>query len=170
MVEKNLLVDGLEINYEGLFDVQKLLAKIDELTGSKGYKKVEKERTEKVTENGKELFIELRPMKVPHPYHMLFIYMYVTIKDIEDVDIKINGKPAVVQKGKVNILINGWEWTDYEGKWEQTAWYTVVSTMFDKFIYRFSDKYAGEVTGDTHFVYDNLKAYLDLHKYLSEDQ
>lgn len=168
MVEKNLLVDGLEINYEGLFTVDGLFKKIDQLTGSKGYARVEKERSEKVTEKGKEIFFELRPAKVPHPYHMLFIYMYITIKDVEDIEIIIDGVKKIVQKGKVNIEVNGWEWTDFFGRWEQNPWYTVLSNVVDKFIYRFTDRYGNMVVGDTHYVYDNLKAYLDLHRYISE--
>ena len=47
MVEKTLVIDGLELNYKGLFDVNGLLKKIDKNIGARGYSKGEKRREEK---------------------------------------------------------------------------------------------------------------------------
>lgn len=169
MAEKNILVDGIEVNYEGLFDLQGLLRKFDELIKEKGYAKVEKERSQRVTPNGKEFFIELRPGKVPHPYHMIFMKIKMYCTEIEEVDAKIAGKPKRLEKGKVTILMDAWEMTDYENRWEQTPWYTVWSQVVDKIFYKYMNRFQGPVIGDVHYIRDNLQAYLDLHRYLIED-
>lgn len=169
MVEKNLLVDGIKFEYEGLFDLQKLLYKIDELTIKKGYARVEKERSQKVGQNGKDFFIELRPTKKPHPYHMLMIKIKIYAEDVKIVDVKIDGVSDKLERGKVKIIFDGWEYTDFMFRWEQKPWYHVARNVFDKFVYKFIGKYSGTVVEDTHYLYDNIKAYLELHRYAIED-
>ena len=46
MVEQKHLVDGLELHYEGLFDLNDLLKTIDKYTAERGYTKAEKRRQE----------------------------------------------------------------------------------------------------------------------------
>ena len=64
MSEKKLVIDGLELHYEGLFDLNNMLNAIDKYAAERGYSKGEKRRQEKVTPSGKEFNIELRPTKV----------------------------------------------------------------------------------------------------------
>ena len=63
MTEKNLIVDGLELHYKGLFDLQRLLKEIDRYSSERGYTKGEKRREEKITTSGKEFSMELRHIK-----------------------------------------------------------------------------------------------------------
>ena len=165
MAEKNLIVDGLEINYSGLFDLQGLLKTIDDMTASRGYRKAEKRRAEEVTETGKEFSIELRPSKVKQAEVALSMKIRISVKNLQTVDVTIDNLPAKLDTGDVNVIIDGWEVTDWESRWEQTAWYMFFRNLYDRFIKKFVGKYEGEVIDDTHFVYNNIKAHLELHKY-----
>ena len=56
MTTKRLVVDGLELNYDGMFSLKSLLDNIDKSLSSRGYAKNEKRRTEKVSEDKKNLW------------------------------------------------------------------------------------------------------------------
>ncbi len=71
MSEKKLYLDGLELTYEGLFNLNELLKAIDVMIKDRGYVKGEKRREEVIKSTGREFSIELRPVKKKTDYFVL---------------------------------------------------------------------------------------------------
>ena len=63
MSEKKLYLDGLELIYEGLFNLNELLKAINAIVKDRGYVKGEKRREEVIKSTGREFSMELRPVK-----------------------------------------------------------------------------------------------------------
>ena len=53
------------------------------------------------------------------------------------------------------------------GKWEARAEYTMIRTIFDKFLFRSKSKdYEGMVKSDATELKDELSSFLNLNKFL----
>lgn len=166
MAEKQLVLDGVEVNYEGIFDVDQLLKSIDRYSSEKGYAKSEKERKEKVTASGRELYMELRHTKAKTPYFVLMIKMRLHVTNLKDIDVEVDGRKEKLNKGKVNIIFDGWTTSDFGERWTQKPFYYFLISLYERVGHKIKmDKYYGELISDCHYVRDNLKAFLDLHKF-----
>ena len=165
MSEKKLYLDGLELTYEGLFDLRELLKTIDGLIKQKGYVKGEKRRAELVRAAGREFSIELRPVKKKTDYFVLMVKMRVSITDMTDVEVVKDDIRTIMNKGSINILFDAWTTTDYEFQWQQKPLFYFFRNLFERVIYKFHvDRYADELMDDTHFLYNNIKAFLNMGK------
>ena len=169
MVEKQLYIDALELNYKGLFNVRDLLDTIDKLVKERGYKKSEKIRQELVKKGSKYLTIELRPTKAMTEYYSLMIKMRITIDNLKEVDVIIDNRKRKMQSGDINIIFDAWTTTDYEFRWEQKAWAWLLRGFFEKIFFRVhTDKYVSILIDDTHYIYNNVKAHLNLHRFITK--
>jgi hypothetical protein len=158
------VIDGLELHYNGLFDLSDFLKAIDKYTSARGYSKSEKRRQETATPSGKELSMELRPAKIKTEYYSLMIKIRLNISNIRDVEILKN--KAKLNEGDVTMVFDAWAVTDYKWRWEHRPVFYFLRSLADRLIYRFhTDKYYGELIDDTHYIHSNLKAYLNLHRY-----
>lgn len=166
MPEKKIVIDGLELHYEGLFDLNDLLATIDKYSEEKGYVKREKRRQEIVTPSGKEFSIELRPTKIKTEYYVLMIKLRINITNMKEVEVLKNNVKTRMNEGKINMIFDAWVLTDYRKRWEQKPGFYFLRALVDRYIYKvYSEKYYGEVIDDTHFLHTNIKSYLMLHRY-----
>ena len=171
MVEKQLFIDALELNYKGLFSVKDLFKTIDKLTAERGYKKSEKIRQELVKKEGKFLTIELRPTKVMTEYYSLMVKMRITIDNLKEVDVIIDNKKKKMQSGDINIIFDAWTTTDYEKRWGQKAWTWLLRGFFEKIFFRVhTNKHHGVLVDDTHFIYNNVKSHLNLHRFILKEK
>jgi len=166
MTEKRLVVDGLEFTYTGLFDLDALLKEIDKVSAEKGYTKNEKRRVEVAKPEGKEFSIELRPAKKKSDYFILMLKIRMTITEMKDVEVVRNKRTYRLQQGKIHVLLDAWTTTWYEFRWEQKPVFYFLRNLFDRFVYQFhTDAHLGEASDDCHYVYNQIKAHLNLHKF-----
>ena len=166
MTEKQLVVDALELKYSGIFDMNELFKTIDKYTGKRGYAKGEKRREEKVTPSGKELSMELRHIKKKSDYFQLMIKMRLSITNIKDVEVVKDNVKKRMQQGNILIIFDAWTTTDMEWRWEQKPWFVFARELFERVIYKFhTERHYDELSDDCHYVYENIKAHLNLHKY-----
>lgn len=166
MSEKKLYLDGLELTYEGLFDIKELLKAIDNIIKQKGYVKGEKRREEVIKSTGREFSIELRPVKKKTDYFVLMVKMRVYITNMTDVEVMKDEVRTIMNKGNISIIFDAWTTTDYEFRWEQKPLFYFFRNMFERIIYKFhTDRFADELIDDTHFFYNNIKAFLNLGKF-----
>ena len=166
MAEKQLVIDGLELDYNGLFRVESLLKTIDELVAERGYEKYEKRREEVVKPTGKDWSMELRPLKKKSEWEILMVKMRISVTGMTDVEVLKDGKKEKLQKGNIHIIFDAWKITDWQARWEQKPWLYLLRTLFEKaFIKVHTDKYAAEAIDDTHHIFNNVKAHLNLHRF-----
>jgi len=166
MGEKKLVIDGLELHYEGLFDLDKLLEIIDKYVKERGYSTAEKRRHETVKTKSKQFSMELRPTKIKTEYYSLMIKIRINISNLKEVEVMKDDVKTKLHKGDITMLFDAWTTTDYKNRWENKPLYYFLLILVDKFIYKFhSGKFYGEVLEDTHYIYNNIKAHLNLHRY-----
>ena len=166
MSEKRLVIDELELHYNGLFDINGLLKTIDAITIDKGYTKQEKRRTETVTPTGKEFYMELRPVKRKTAYYVLMIKLRISIGNMKEVEVIKDKTKVILNEGEIKILFDAWTTTDFEFRWEQKPIYYFLRNMFERVVYKIhTDRYLDELVDDCHFFHKNIKAYLNVHRF-----
>ncbi len=169
MSEKKLIIDGMELDYEGLFDLRSLLNVIDKSCAEKGYVKQEKRRTEKAEEKGKDFYIEMRPTKVKNVYFLLMIKIRMHITNITEVEVIVDGRTKKLNKGKIHAVFDAWTISDIQFRWEQTPWYYFLRLLVNQYIWRIGpDKFVEEIIDDTHYIYNNAEATLELHRFMDK--
>ena len=166
MSEKRLVIDELELNYSGLFDINELLNAIDQIAADKGYSKQEKRRTETVTQTGKEFYMELRPVKRKTAYYVLMLKLRISIHNMKEVEVRRDDKKVILNEGEIKILFDAWTTTDFEFRWESNPIYYFLRNMFERAFWKVhTDRYLDELVEDCHFLHRNIKAYLNAHRF-----
>lgn len=167
MSEKSLVINGMQFNYKGVFEFDELIKAINKAVEERGYAKHEKKFEEKVKPEGKEMFIELRPRKAKTAYYQLMIKMRITMKNVTEVQVKLDDIPRKMNKGEINIIFDAWTTTDYENRWGNKPWFYFLKGIINKYIYKFPLEagFSGEVADDTRYVYNQVRAALGLYKY-----
>ena len=88
MTERELIVDHMRIQYEGLFDATELYKLIDRFFRDKGYDKRDLKNVEKVRPQGKFIEIELLPWKKTTDYFKNEIKVRMIMEDLKDVEVE----------------------------------------------------------------------------------
>lgn len=167
MVEKKILIDEDELNYEGLFDLGELYALVDEYIALKGYDKHEFKNEEAVYPSGKTIHIILQPTKWVHTdYVRKVIRVELHVHDLKDIETEVDKVKVNVHQGKVNIKFSGVLETDYEGRWEQRPIYFFLRTIFEKYIYRGDMKnFEDEIISEVNELKEKVGSYLNLNRF-----
>ena len=157
---------GMQVNYQGIFNFAELLVMIDSFLKQKGYSKHIMSHNEKVTESGRTINLRMRPfLKIKA--NKLEIQIWLNVSDMTDIKKKIDGIDIILNKGKVNIVLDAFVLSDMRGKWEARAEYTFIRTIFDKFLFRSKSKdYEGMVKKDTVELKNEIASFLNLNKFL----
>lgn len=167
MVEKNLVVDQKTLEYRGLFELDEVIGTLSSLLQSKGYELQEKKAEEKVSEEEKNIFLELRPLKRITNYQTLMIKVTINAKNLTEEIHTIGGKKRHFHKGNLILIFDGWSLTDFERKGQEKMLNYFIRGVVSKYLYRSpaEGKIIGELKSDTDFVYNQLKSFLNLYKY-----
>ena len=78
--ERWLVVNGRTLTYSGIFHLKELFSTINISLQKKGYTLKEKRNEEVVTENGRNIFFELRPYKEMTKQVTLLIKLKINLK------------------------------------------------------------------------------------------
>jgi len=168
MPEKDKIVSGKKISYQGLFNMEELFHNIEKKLSNMGYLKVESANVEQVLESGTEFDIVLTPIKSLNRYARLEFRIDITGNKIKKVDVEIDEEKHEMNKGTVTFVIDGFLITDYSEHWTNSPIYFLLKVLFDRFIYpgQFS-KYELEMKEDSESLIRELKSFLNLGKYIN---
>lgn len=169
MGELNLVINNRELRYKGLFRYDKLFHTINLAFNEHGYSVSEKKNEELVTETGRRSSLELRASKGLTAYMELEIRLRITLDNIRDVDIDVEGEDGRMQKymqGDVIIFLDGWLKSDYEGRWTMQPWVYFVKAFINKYIYTYplEASFKKTLMVDAADVYRKMKLYLESHR------
>lgn len=166
-MEKNLIVDGRTLNYKGIFQFEELLQTIASALKDLGYQPLEKKYEEAVYPSGKKIYLELRPFKAKTHYVTLMIKLRIGLDKVTEVTKEVDGIKRKFQQGDVNILFDSWSITDYAGRWGMKPLFWFLKAVINKYFYKFplEESFFGELKNDTSYLYNQLKARLNLYKY-----
>ena len=160
MTETKVLVDEETIDYEGLFNPPEIYDMIDEFLSLKGYEKIEALNEEQVLEEGKDIHMVLTPIKWHTDYVRKAMKLDIRMRDVREVETKIDKVKVKMCQGKIQILFSGMIHTDWEGRWENRPIYYLMKTMFEKYVYKsHQDAFEAEVVSDVKELKKNIGAY-----------
>ncbi len=166
MVERKLLVDELELEYEGLFNATEVYAVIDEWLKLKGYDKFEALNQEQVLPTGKDIRVIITPKKWHTDYVRKVLKIELIMQNVKEVETVVDHVKVKMNQGEVRILFSGILETDWEGRWEQRPIYFFLRTIFEKYIYRTQvDSYESEVVADVQELKEKVGSYLNLYRF-----
>ncbi|MFH1398525.1 MAG: hypothetical protein ABIG95_00245 [Candidatus Woesearchaeota archaeon] len=166
MVETQIIVDGESISYEGLFDAHELFMLIDSFFQEKHWDKREIQSMEKVEPDGKYIELELQPYKKITDYVRYVVRIFIRMYNVTEVEIEKDGHKIKQNKGKIQIVFDGFMETDYEGRWEAKPMYIFIRTVFDKFIYKvYTGKFEAGLVDVVNTLKAQVKGFLNLYRY-----
>ena len=175
--ERWLVVNGRTLTYSGIFHIKELFSTINISLQKKGYTLKEKRNEEVVTENGRNIFFELRPYKEMTKQVTLLIKLKINLKNVTQQVQELRGNIFSFDKGDIEIVFDSWSYTDFEDRWAAKALPFTISTVIDKIFLRLPrlQNFRGEVASDTGFVYNAIKELLSSYRrrdvaYVSEDE
>lgn len=166
MAEIKTLIDGKQVVYEGLFSLKELYRAIDKWFWERGYDKQELKNFEDVTENEKQLILEILPYKKISDYAKIEIRIFMIFSKLTDVEVERNGVKAVLNKGRADFSFDCYLVTDYEHKWETRPIYYFLRTVFDKFVFRvYTAAFEKEAVKDCIEIEGEIKAFLNMNRF-----
>jgi len=167
MSEKLLIINAMPLSYKGVFEFEGLLKAIHKAVSERGYIKHEKRFDEQVTPEGKNIFLELRPKKTKTAYFDLMMKIKITMKNVTEVKVTVDGMPKTMNQGSIDMTFDAWTTSDYEYRWGNKPVFWFLKALVNKYIYKFPLEagFTGEVADDTRYVYNQVRSALGLYKY-----
>lgn len=160
------VLEDRKLVYEGLYNWTELYQMMDNWFKERNYQKVEKVNFEEVKEDHRFFHLELEPKKKVSDYIRIKVKIKIICHDVRDVEVEHDGKKEILQSSKMNITFSAKVETDYENKWEAKPFYFFLRTLMDKYVYKgIIHRYEQEVLKDQEAIEEEIKAYLNLHKY-----
>lgn len=135
MVEKDTVFEG-KVKQTDIFDFKEMYNFLYKWLVDEGYKVVEKNYSEKVTANGKELDIEWEAKKKVSDYFRFVIKPKWKILGMTSVEVERNGKKVSMNKGKVEIKVGAVLEKDYEARWENNPFFKFLRDVYNRYIIR----------------------------------
>ncbi|MFH0978093.1 MAG: hypothetical protein V1837_02205 [Candidatus Woesearchaeota archaeon] len=165
-MEREVIVDKMRFDYEGLFSIPELYKLIDEWFEDKNYDKREIRNIERVSQDGKFIEIEILPWKKVSDYAKNEIRLRMFMSEIKDMEVEKEGVKVKLNQGKLHIVFDGYLSTDYENRWEQKPMFFFLRTIFDKYLYEpFQSGFQAGVRKDVYALRDQIKSFLNLYRF-----
>lgn len=166
MTEKNIVVSGLTVSYEGLFNVLELYKIFDDWQKKNNYDKTERESIEYVKPEGKYIELRMEPARKESDYVRFELRVHIVMENIKETVVDIDGEKKKMNEGKVTIAFDAWLETDYEEAWSTRPNLYFLRLLIDKYIYKiYSDKFSGQLRGEVNELATHVKSFLNLYKY-----
>jgi hypothetical protein len=165
MAERRLIVDGLVIRYEGLFNFQELYQMMENWQRQMGYDMFEVKNYEQVFKDGRDIEIQLEPWKKTTDYHKFALKIVFVVKKLKDVVVKKDGVDVKTNFGQLQIKIKAYLETDYFHHWEGKPSFYIMRLLFDNFIYRSETKQNAQMLSEEmDLLYNHITGYLNMSK------
>ena len=132
MAEIKTLIDGKSLSYEGVFNLKELYRVIDKWFKDHGYDKQEIKNWEDVTENEKQIVLEIIPYKKVSDYARIDIRIFMIFSKLTEIELEKDKIKHKMNKGRAEFYFDAYVVTDYEHKWETKAVFYFIKNVFDK--------------------------------------
>ena len=167
MADRNILMDGREIKYEGIMDVKKLGALIYRWFKEHHYNLVERINFEQTFEEGKQLEWKIAPFKRYDDYTKSEIKVSTALSGLKEVEVDLNGVKRKLWKGKASIKFTATLITDAFHRWNERPFVFFIRVLMDKFILKSPISEAeGKCRADCEALIDEIKSFLNLHRFV----
>jgi len=166
MAEIKTLIDGKSLAYEGVFSLNELYKLLDKWFKDHGYEKQEIKNWEDVTENEKQIVLEVIPYKKVSDYARIDIRIFSIFSKITETELTKDSIKLKMNKGRAEFYFDAYVVTDYEDKWETKPIFYFIKNIFDKFIYKvYSSSYDSEAIRDCTEVENDIRSFLNMNRF-----
>jgi hypothetical protein len=163
MAEETIIFKG-KLKHSGIFEFKELYKfAYNFLKEGKGLAIIEKGYGEKITPDGKEIEIDWEGSKIISDYFKIITVTKIKVIGLTSVDAERDGKKIKINKGDMEISIEGKIIRDFEGKWESSPFMKFTRSIYDKYIIRNKISDVEEALGrDCDEFLSQVKAFLSL--------
>lgn len=164
MVEKKFVIDGMQLTYNGPFDIIQFYKTVEEWIASKGKGKDTKKKTEHVDPKGKKIewFIEI--WEDVNEYTRTLVRLRALFTDLKEAKVK-KRRTKKLNKGNVLITLDGILETDLQGKWHQNPVFYFARYIADKFFYKhYKTPDEDKLAADVNNLHDTLTNFFGSYK------
>ncbi len=167
MVERKCVIEGLRINYSGIFEIQEFFKLVEDWMDEKQRQKEIKKKLEHVEVDGKfvEWFIEC--WRFDTDLVKTNVILRARFKSVKDVILDKGNHKKKYQNGDALILLDGFVETRYEGQWTQNPVYAFMRTLWDKYIHKgWSERYDAPTRNDANDLYKRIDVFFKGYRYV----
>jgi hypothetical protein len=166
MAELKTLIDRKPLVYEGIFRMDEMWAIINRFIKSRGYVIVETRNEEKLTDDGKDIFIEIEPYRKVSDYFRKIVTLEIYVRKLKDKTVKVDGKNQKYHYGEIEIRFTAQLMTDWRNRWEGTGFYFLMRVLLDRFVrYDVIREIENETVKDCLDMQEEIRAYLNMTRF-----
>jgi len=163
---KDVLFSNYKLKQDSIFDLGELYKSIFRWFDVNGYSFYEKEYNDIDEPNGKHLEIYWYTEKKIDLYVKFVIEVSYLVLGMQKIELEKGGVKIKTNKGSIEFRITAYLMKDYDDKWSKSAMQKKMRYIYDRFIIKKRiDKLEVELVKDVNFLVDELKAFLDIHKF-----
>lgn len=163
MVETDKVGTFMVRQKAGLFSFSELYGFMFRWLDSEEYTTDEKEYTEKVKPNGKDIFIEWRARRRISDYFRFYVQIIISVIGMTEIEAEKEGTKLKLNRGEIRIDVNVFLEKDYESKWETSPIAKFMRGVYDRYIIKGRIlQYQIKVRDEAINFTDQIKAFLAL--------
>ena len=162
MAEKDLLLKE-KLIHTGIFDLGSFYNFAHKWFIDEKYGVDEDRYSEKISGDSRDLSFEWKAHKKLSDYFKAEQKLKFKISNVRDVEVEIDGVKKQMQKGDIELEINGNLISDPDSKWEKSPFYRMLRDIYGKYIIPGrTDLIKDRVKDDLRAFKDEIKGFLDL--------
>ena len=163
---KDVLFDNYKLKQDSIFDLGELYKSIFRWFDVNGYSFYEKEYNDIDEPNGKHLEIYWYTEKKIDLYVKFVIEVSYLVLGMQKIELEKGGVKIKTNKGSIEFRITAYLMKDYDDKWSKSAMQKKMRYIYDRFIIKKRiDKLEAELVKDVNSLVDELKSFLDIHRF-----
>ena len=126
------------VQYKGIFDMQDLYESITDFLMRKKFKLYEKQqRHRRPGPFGSEVLYQFEAVRNVEDYYRWVVSLNIETFDMHEIDVVTkDGTKKKMAKGRIWIQLYGTVVTDYEKKWEKSAFLAGLKSFYNKYVIR----------------------------------
>ena len=160
MAEKDTITKG-KIKQAGFFDFKDLYSFVYDLLIHNGYDVNEKNYSEKVAGESKDIDIEWEALKKVSDYFKFQLKLTWKILGLKSVEVQRDGKKVKTNQGVLEIKFSAVLVKDYESRWEEAAIWKFLRGVYDRYVIRDRiEDYEEKILSDLDEIIGQIKSYL----------
>lgn len=157
--EKFLVINNREIKHEGYFVIDDVFHLLNQILTERHYQRREKKSEDRVTEDGHQVYVELRPWKEKTHYVTLKLTLKIRFTDVKNSVKEVEGVKKNVQEGQALVTMDAWYMTEWEFRWGMKPVMFFLKGVMNKLLYVFPQEagYKNELVEDAAYVTTKLR-------------
>ena len=167
MGQKQFITSGLKIVQKSVFNLEELYKMMYRWFELRDYKFNEQEYKETDLGGGaKNIEIRWNAFKEKDDYVKFVIDPSFLIVALTKVEIEKEGLKVKTNQGEVEINIRAFLEKDYDNEWNKKPVRKMLREIYDKYVVGARiESYAGELKEDLYSLVNEIKAFLNLHRF-----